>query len=109
MYERGIWVPPVSRHDNNAMTLLLDSSFLIRPKDRLPVHPKPSHTSSSKATHGCPDPIHLPLFQTYTPKALAHFGGKDGGRILLAINGIAFDVTAGRGSYGPGVHALKFF
>ena len=49
------------------------------------------------------------LFQTYTPKTLVPFDGKDGGRILLAINDIAFDVTAGRGFYGPGADALEFF
>ncbi|KAI9435162.1 cytochrome b5-like heme/steroid binding domain-containing protein [Lactarius indigo] len=32
---------------------------------------------------------------------LYDFDGKDGGRILLAIAGTVFDVTAGRGFYGP--------
>lgn len=41
------------------------------------------------------------LFQTYTPKTLEPFHGKDGGRILLAIDGIVFDVTAGASFYGP--------
>jgi len=41
------------------------------------------------------------LFKTYTPKTLEPFNGVDGGRILLAINGIVFDVTAGRHFYGP--------
>ncbi|TFK66075.1 cytochrome b5, partial [Pluteus cervinus] len=41
------------------------------------------------------------LFKTYTPKTLEPFHGKDGGRILLAINGTVFDVTAGRNFYGP--------
>ncbi|KAF8530047.1 cytochrome b5-like heme/steroid binding domain-containing protein [Hysterangium stoloniferum] len=41
------------------------------------------------------------LFQTYTPRTLEPFNGKDGGRILLAIDGIVFDVTTGRGFYGP--------
>jgi cytochrome b involved in lipid metabolism len=41
------------------------------------------------------------LFKTYTPKTLVPFDGNDGGRILLAINGIVFDVTAGRNFYGP--------
>src|SRR6266404_4917780 len=47
---------------------------------------------------------HVPaiLFTTYTPRTLAKFDGKDGGRILLAIAGTVFDVTAGRGFYGPG-------
>lgn len=41
------------------------------------------------------------LYKTYTPKTLEPFHGKDGGRILLAIDGIVFDVTAGRSFYGP--------
>lgn len=41
------------------------------------------------------------LYQTYTPKTLVKYDGKDGGRILLAINGMVFDVTAGRNFYGP--------
>src|SRR5882762_1299248 len=41
------------------------------------------------------------LYKTYTPKTLEPFHGKDGGRILLAISGIVFDVTAGRSFYGP--------
>lgn len=49
------------------------------------------------------------LFQTFTPKALAPFDGKNCGRILLAINGIVFDVTSGRNFYGPGTHALFEF
>lgn len=49
------------------------------------------------------------LFKTYTPKTLAPFDGKNGGRILLAINGVVFDVTAGRNFYGPGKLALVLF
>ncbi|KAG6852665.1 hypothetical protein C0991_010102, partial [Blastosporella zonata] len=41
------------------------------------------------------------LFKTFTPKTLEPFHGKEGGRILLAINGIVFDLTAGRNFYGP--------
>jgi hypothetical protein len=41
------------------------------------------------------------LYKTYTPKTLAPFSGTDGGRILLAIEGTVFDVTAGRNFYGP--------
>jgi hypothetical protein len=37
---------------------------------------------------------------THTPRTLAKFDGE--GRILLVIAGTAFDVTAGRGFYGPG-------
>lgn len=42
------------------------------------------------------------LYQTYTPKTLAPFNGQDGKRILLAIKGVVYDVTAGRNFYGPG-------
>jgi membrane-associated progesterone receptor component len=42
------------------------------------------------------------LFTTFTPRTLTKFNGIDGGRILLAIAGTVFDVTAGRGFYGPG-------
>lgn len=41
------------------------------------------------------------LFKTYTAKTLEPFNGTDGGRILLAIKGIVFDVTTGRNFYGP--------
>lgn len=42
------------------------------------------------------------VFQIYTPKTLAPYDGRNNGRILLAIDGMVFDVTAGRGFYGPG-------
>jgi len=41
------------------------------------------------------------LFQTYTSRTLTKFNGHNNGRILLAIAGTVFDVTAGRGFYGP--------
>lgn len=41
------------------------------------------------------------LFKTYTPKTLEPFNGEEGKRILLAISGIVYDVTAGRNFYGP--------
>ncbi|KAJ8075935.1 Dihydrodipicolinate synthase [Marasmius tenuissimus] len=41
------------------------------------------------------------LFKTYTPKTLQPFNGVDNPRILLAINGTVFDVSAGRNFYGP--------
>ncbi|KAI0727659.1 cytochrome b5 [Fomitopsis betulina] len=41
------------------------------------------------------------LFKTYTPKTLEPFNGEEGKRILLAINGVVYDVTAGRNFYGP--------
>jgi len=46
------------------------------------------------------------LFTTYTPRSLTKFNGQDGGRILLAIARTVFDVTAGRGFYGPGEYSL---
>jgi membrane-associated progesterone receptor component len=49
------------------------------------------------------------LFTTYTPRSLSKYSGHahDGGRILLAIAGTVFDVTAGRGFYGPGKRSLS--
>ncbi|KAA1470788.1 cytochrome b5 [Dentipellis sp. KUC8613] len=44
------------------------------------------------------------VFTKYTPKTLEKYDGKNpdgGGRILLAIQGTVFDVTAGRNFYGP--------
>jgi len=41
------------------------------------------------------------VFKTYTPKTLEPFTGKDGSKILLAIDRKVFDVTAGRNFYGP--------
>lgn len=42
------------------------------------------------------------VFQTYTPKTLAKHNGQNGERIMLAIKGMVFDVTAGGSFYGPG-------
>ncbi|KZO98985.1 cytochrome b5 [Calocera viscosa TUFC12733] len=41
------------------------------------------------------------LFQKYTPLTLKKYNGVEDKRILLAINGKVFDVTAGAGFYGP--------
>lgn len=41
------------------------------------------------------------LYKTYTPKTLEPFNGREGKRILLSIQGVVFDVTAGRNFYGP--------
>ncbi|KAI0758627.1 cytochrome b5 [Trametes elegans] len=41
------------------------------------------------------------LYKTYTPKTLAPFNGENGQRILLAIRGVVYDMTAGRNFYGP--------
>ena len=65
---------------------------------------KPTTTPNEfKAGYSWMPKSHPPtvLFKTYTPKTLVPFDGNDGGRILLAINGVVFDVTAGRNFYGP--------
>ncbi|KZT52866.1 cytochrome b5 [Calocera cornea HHB12733] len=41
------------------------------------------------------------LFRQYTPMELKKYNGVEDKRILLAINGKVFDVTAGAGFYGP--------
>ena len=46
------------------------------------------------------------LYQRFNPKTLVPYDGKNGQRILLAINRKVFDVTAGRNFYGPGACCL---
>ncbi|KAG9089957.1 hypothetical protein FRC07_012220, partial [Ceratobasidium sp. 392] len=41
------------------------------------------------------------VWKKYTPQTLEPFSGRDGGQILLAIDGKVFDVTNGRNFYGP--------
>jgi len=45
-----------------------------------------------------PDPL---VFKTFTPKTLQPYNGIDDPRVLLAVNGRVFDVTAGKSFYGP--------
>ncbi|KAK2460486.1 hypothetical protein APHAL10511_007492 [Amanita phalloides] len=70
-----------------------------------PAVPQPSNPvpSEFKSGYTWMPKSHPPtvLFKNYTPKMLAEFDGKDGGRILLAITGTVFDVSAGRSFYGP--------
>lgn len=48
------------------------------------------------------------LLRDYTPRELEPFNGKTpGGRILLAIKGTVFDVTAGGQFYGPGASSRR--
>ncbi|KAI0028410.1 cytochrome b5-like heme/steroid binding domain-containing protein [Vararia minispora EC-137] len=64
----------------------------------------PEQTPSEfKSAYSWMPKLHPPtlLFTTFTPKTLEPYNGKDGGRILLAIDGTVFDVTAGRNFYGP--------
>ncbi len=65
--------------------------------------PPKSVPNEFKAGYSWMPKAHPPtvLFKTYTPKTLEPFNGLDGGRILLAIDGTVFDVTAGRNFYGP--------
>jgi len=64
--------------------------------------PRTLHTEC-KASYSWMPRRHTPTlrFTTYTPRTLAKFNGQDGGRILFAIAGIVFDVTGGKGFYGP--------
>ncbi|EPS44335.1 hypothetical protein H072_1666 [Dactylellina haptotyla CBS 200.50] len=50
-------------------------------------------------TVAAPEPI---VFTTYTPKTLLKHNGTDDPRILLAVKGTVFDVSAGKMFYGPG-------
>jgi len=67
--------------------------------------------SEFKAGYSWMPRSHAPalLFTTYTPRTLTKCSGNNGGRILLAIAGTVFDVTAGRGFYGPGEYTLPLF
>ena len=47
------------------------------------------------------------FFKTYTPRTLMPFDGQDGKRILLAISGVVYDVTAGRNFYGPSTYPVS--
>ena len=65
--------------------------------------PKKLPTTHSEAYNWLP-PRHQDtiVYKNYTPKTLEPFSGKDGGRILLAIDRDVFDVTSGSSFYGPG-------
>jgi membrane-associated progesterone receptor component len=45
---------------------------------------------------------HTTVWRSFTPLELRQFDGRDGERILFAIKGKVYDVTAGRSFYGPG-------
>jgi membrane-associated progesterone receptor component len=42
------------------------------------------------------------VFKTYTPTTLAKYNGTDDPRVLIAVLGKVYDVTAGKSFYGPG-------
>ncbi|TDL16301.1 cytochrome b5 [Rickenella mellea] len=81
------------------LLILYQIQRLVFPSVKSPSEtPNDFHTSYSWMPKAHPPVI---LYETYTPKTLVPFDGKDGGRILLAIKGKVFDVTAGRNFYGP--------
>ncbi|KAF3927661.1 Neudesin [Orbilia brochopaga] len=49
-----------------------------------------------------PAPAAPLLYKSYTPKTLLPYNGTDEPRVLLAVKGTVFDVSAGRSFYGPG-------
>jgi len=83
--------------------LLLYTLYLLQriifPSTSIP----PTPPTEFKAGYSWMPRNHTPalLFTTYTPRTLSKFNGHDGSRILLAIARTVFDVTAGRGFYGP--------
>ena len=77
------------------LTNVLQKDTKSKKKEPTPTEFKSGYTWSPK-TH--PPTV---LFKTYTPKTLQPFNGVDNPRILLAINGTVFDVSAGRNFYGP--------
>jgi len=81
--------------------ILYSAHRIIFPSVNLPPKPVPTEFKSGYTWMPKSHPPTV-LFRIYTPKTLAKYDGTDGGRILLAINGTVFDVTAGRSFYGPG-------
>lgn len=41
-------------------------------------------------------------FQKFTPRTLAKYNGKADKRVLMAVNGKVYDVSASKNHYGPG-------
>ena len=81
------------------LVILYYAKRIILPDTSLPEKPPTEHSGGYSWMPAAHPPT--ALFKQYTPKTLQPFNGKDGGRILLAINGKVFDVTAGRNFYGP--------
>lgn len=54
---------------------------------------------------------HIPVivWKKYSPQTLEEFDGRRNQRILLAINRVVYDVTAGRSFYGPGTLIMSYF
>ena len=88
---------------NTALLLYIIYSIhrIVFPSVTLPPKPIPTEFKSGYTWMPKSHPPTV-LFKNYTPKTLAQYDGKDGGRILLAIMATVFDVSAGRNFYGPG-------
>jgi hypothetical protein len=78
---------------------------------RIVIPPLASHQPHSipnefKAGYTWMPRAHAPtvLFRTYTPRTLAQFDGRDGGRILLAIQGTVLTSRPGETFTGPVSH-----
>ena len=82
--------------------ILYQAQKILFPSTKVPSH-VPTEFKSGYSWMPRSHPPTL-LYTTYTPKTLEPFSGRDGGRILLAIDGTVFDVTAGRNFYGPGTY-----
>ncbi|KAK9455996.1 cytochrome b5-like heme/steroid binding domain-containing protein [Dipodascopsis uninucleata] len=58
-----------------------------------------SHKRAKKTSEATEEPL---VYQKFTPKSLSPFNGVDNDKVLLAVKGTVYDVTAGRSFYGPG-------
>ncbi|KAF8582954.1 cytochrome b5 [Ramaria rubella] len=100
----SVYLDSLSNPINTALLLLTlyYAQTIIFPSSTRARSPTEVATSYEKSYSWMPA-NHPPtvIFKTYTPRTLQPFDGKDGGRILLAIDGTVFDVTSGRGFYGP--------
>ncbi|KAJ3041679.1 hypothetical protein HK097_002205 [Rhizophlyctis rosea] len=60
--------------------------------------------SSKSSMSSLPPPVHPEVIELreFTPKELAHYDGKEDKPIFIGVNGRVYDVSRGRGFYGPG-------
>lgn len=56
-------------------------------------------TASDELVESEPEPL---VFTRFTPATLAHYNGSLDPRVLIAVKGKVYDVTAGKSFYGPG-------
>ncbi|KAK2609079.1 Dihydrodipicolinate synthase [Conoideocrella luteorostrata] len=92
-------VQEAAKETTSATTLFVPINFVL-----LSVLAYTVYSTFSRSNTTAPVPRGPPpkVFRTYTPRTLLPFNGEDGGPIFFAVRGRVFDVSNGRGFYGPG-------